>query len=302
LKNKTLSLIILLVLFSVNQSLSQGGGTGLAFLKVGVGGRAGGLGGAYTAVADEASATFWNPAGLSLVNRSQLSFSHTEWIQDISSEFLAFAFPAFKGAIGLSFYSNNVGGIQRREIPSEEPLGTVEAHDIAFGVSYGHNFSSRLKGGITVKYLYEKIFIESASGFAVDLGLNFQPFDNRFRLAFVAQNFGSMGTLMDESIKLPKTIRIGVAYPIAVESLGGVILLAADAVKVFETDFRANFGTEILVKQKIAVRFGYQTGFDNKGLGGGFGLNFNRYHLDYGFIPFDSNLGDTHRISFGLDL
>lgn len=280
----------------------QGGATGLAFLKVGVGGRAGGLGEAYTAVADEVTATYWNPAGLTLVSHSQLNFTHTEWIEDISSEFLAFVFPAFRGAIGLSFYSNNVGGIQRRVIPSDEALGNVEAHDIAVGISYGRRFNSSVDGGITVKYLYEKIFIESAAGFAFDIGVNFHPFDNTFRVAFVAQNFGSMGKLLEESIELPKTFRVGVAYPIVLESLGGAILLAADGVKVLETDFRANFGAEIQLRERIALRFGYQTGFDNKSLGGGFGLNFDHYHLDYGFTPFNSNFGDTHRFSFGLDL
>lgn len=305
--NNTLKLIILIVLILVNQSLGQvgqGGATGLAFLKLGVGGRASGLGEAYSAVADEATATFWNPAGLTFVNNTQFSFTHNEWIQDISNDFLAFVFPAFKGTIGLSFYSNNVGGIQRRVKPSAEPLGTIEAHDIAFGVSYGHFFNSSFKSGITVKYLYEKIFIESASGFAFDLGFNFQPFDNKLRGALVLQNLGSMGKLLNESIELPKTLRVGLAYLIELESLGGTLLLAADEVKILKdkTDLRGNFGAEIQLKEKLALRFGYQTGFDEKGLSGGFGINFNRYHFDYGFTPFNSSLGEGHRFSFGLDL
>jgi hypothetical protein len=304
-KIKISALSIILTLIFVNFSLSQSGpgrSTGLAFLKLGIGGRASALGEAYAAVADEATATYWNPAGLTFVNRPQLAFTHTEWIQDITSDFLAFVFPAFGGAIGFSFNSNNVGGIERRVIPSDEPLGSVEAHDIAFGVSYGRAFNSSLSGGITVKYLYEKIFIESASGLALDFGVNFQPFENNMRFALVAQNIGSMGKLREESIDLPKTIRVGVAYLVEVEALGGAILFAADGVRVSETDFRGNFGAEFQLKQVLAFRFGYQTGFDEKNLAGGFGLNFKRYRLDYGYTPFNSNFGNTHRFSFGLDL
>ncbi|MFQ6113178.1 MAG: PorV/PorQ family protein [bacterium] len=303
-KIKILTLSITLTVIIMNPCLSQsgqGGSTGLAFLKLGIGGRASGLGEAYTAVADEATATYWNPAGLTFISGPQLAFTHTEWIQDISNDFLGFAFPAFRGAIGLSFYSNNVDGIERRVIPSAEPLGTVKAHDIAFGISYGHAFNSSLSGGFTVKYLYEKIFTESTSGFAFDFGVNFLPFDNNLRLALVAQNIGSMGKLREESIDLPRTIRVGVAYLVEIEAMGGAILLAADGVRVSGTDFRGNFGAEFQLKQLLAFRFGYQTGFQQKSVSGGFGLNLKRYHLDYGFTPFDSNLGDTHRFSIGLN-
>lgn len=277
------------------------GNSGLAFLKLGVGGRAAGMSEAYVAVADEATATYWNPAGLAFLKRSQLAFTHTEWLQDISNDFLAFTFPAFRGALGLSVYSNNVGGIERRVRPSDTPLGTVEAHDLAVGLSYGRAFGDKLTGGLTVKYLYEKIFVESANGFALDLGFTFTPFDNGLRLALVAQNFGSMGSLLDESIDLPNTLRVGLAYHIPMQSMGGGILLAADAVKVFETELRGNFGVEFQVKNILAFRTGYQTGLEDKGIAGGFGVNFNRYHLNYGFTPF-TNLGDTHRFSIGLDL
>lgn len=282
---------------------SEGGATGLAFLKVGVGGRATGLGEAYTAVSDDATAAYWNPAGLASVSKTQLAFTHTEWIQDISSEFVAFAFPAFKGAMGLSIYSNNVNGIERRLKPSDKPLGTIEAHDLAVGVSYGHSFSPKFKGGVTVKYLYEKIFLDSAAGFALDFGVRFQPFEGGFGVALTAQNLGSMGTLRQESIELPRTVRVGLFYRFNLSPLGGgALLLAADIVKVLETDLRANFGAELRLQDLFAFRFGYQTGFEEKSFGGGLGVLYKRYHFDYGYIPFNSNLGDTHRFSFGLDL
>jgi len=301
---KTVIFFMIVILFSTNFSVAQtgnAGATGLAFLKLGVGARAGGMGGAFSAISDDATATFWNPAGLTY-SRAQVAFTHTKWLQDITNEFLAITFPAFRGTLGLSFYANNVGGIERRLNPSEEPIGTVEANDVALGLSYATSISSSLKAGLTVKYLYEKIFIESAAGYAFDFGLILQPFSNPLQLAVVAQNFGSMDKLRAESINLPKTVRLGVSYLFALDGIGGKVLLAADGVKVIETDFRGSFGAELQFKSQLAVRVGYQTGLSRQAFGGGLGLKMNRYYLDYGFIPFDSNFGDTHRFSFALDL
>ena len=301
---ETVFFFMIVILFSTNFSVAQtgnAGATGLAFLKLGVGARAGGMGGAFSAISDDATATFWNPAGLTY-SRAQVAFTHTEWLQDITNEFLAITFPAFRGTLGLSFYTNSVGGIERRLNPSEEPIGTVEANDVALGLSYATSISSSLKAGLTVKYLYEKIFIESAAGYAFDFGLILQPFSNPLQLAVVAQNFGSMDKLRAESINLPKTVRLGISYLFALDGIGGKVLLAADGVKVIETDFRGSFGAELQFKSQLAVRVGYQTGLSRQAFGGGLGLKMNRYHLDYGFIPFDSNFGDTHRFSFALDL
>lgn len=298
-------LVLLMPLLAANTTSGQSGSagnTGLAFLKLGVGGRAAAMGEAFTSVTDEATATYWNPAGLSFISNSQVAFTHTEWIQDVSLEFLAFAFPAFGGGIGLSFYSNNVGGIERRVNPSAEPLGIVEAHDIAFGLSYGHAFSRTLRGGISMKYLFEKISTESVSGFAFDFGANYQPFDQPIKLAVVIQNLGSVNNLREQSIDLPTTARAGLSYQHDFESLDGLLLLAVDAVKVFESDLRGNFGAELQFKKRMAFRAGYQTGFDDKSFAGGFGLLFDRYRLDYGYTPFNSGFGDSHKFSFGLQL
>jgi len=279
-----------------------GGTTGLAFLRIGVGARAAGLGEAYTALATDATATYWNPAGLAALPGSQIAFTHTEWLQDIRSEFLAFAFPAFGGHIGLSVNSTNVGGIERRVGPSDEPLGTIASHDLAFGVSYGRALGAGLRAGLTVKYLYEKIYVESTSGVAFDLGLSLQPFGEGLTLAAVLQNLGSMNALRQESVELPSTVRVGFAYHLALPAVTGGLTLAADAVKVKARDLRGHFGAELEVLQYLGFRIGYQTGAEETGVSGGVGVAYKRYRLDYGYMPFSSNLGNTHRISISVQL
>ena len=141
---KAVIYVIALPLQCLPQS-GDGGNTGLAFLKVGVGARATAMGEAYTALTDDANATYWNPAALTRLQKAQVTFTHGEWIQDITSEYFAFAAPALGGGFGVSVYSNDIGGIERRVKPSAEPLAIVGANDVAIGISYGRQLSSLLK-------------------------------------------------------------------------------------------------------------------------------------------------------------
>jgi len=132
---------------------TDAGNTGLAFLKIGAGGRASGMGEAFTAIANDASATYWNPAGLAHLQQGEFVFTHNKWLQDISHEFLAVSFQLGKNAFGISFISNNIDGIEYRLQPTSEPLGLIDARDIMLGFSFAREFRSNFKWGITVKYL-----------------------------------------------------------------------------------------------------------------------------------------------------
>lgn len=299
-----LCLISCCLSFSAVASAQSGdaGATGLAFLKLGVGGRASAMGEAYVAVSNDATSMFWNPAGLSYIGRAEIAFTHTEWLQDISHDFLAFAFPGLGGGMGASVYTSSIDGIERRTIPSSDPLGTVEARDLALTVGYARQVSDKLRAGISVKYLYERIYVEEATGYAFDIGVSYQPFESPFRAAGVIQNVGRMGELHSQSIKLPTMFRIGAAYSLGLGELAGGLLLSADAVKVVENDVSGNFGVEVRALEKLAFRFGYQTGASESAFASGFGLQLNRVTLDYGYKPFDSELGDTHRFSFRFEI
>jgi len=63
-----------------------------------------------------------------------------------------------------------------------------------------------------------------------------------------------------------------------------------------------NAGLELLLKQRLALRAGYQTGWDEKGVHAGLGLAFSRYAIDYAFVPFGADLGTSHRFSISLNL
>lgn len=302
-KNKIFAALIIFCLINGGVVNAVFGNTGMSFLKIGAGSRAVGMGEAHSAVVNDASATFWNPAGLARFERGEIIFSHNEWIQDISHEFFAFAFHKNSHHFGISVITNNIGGIERRVKPSSEPLGIIDAHDLAVGFSYARTILPNLQIGITAKYVYERIYVESALGMGVDLGLIYQAdFIDGLQLGVVAQNLGFTSQLKEESIKLPQTMKVGAAYRLPFEFFGSQIISAIDLVKVLDEDLHLNSGIEWLIKKRLAFRAGYQTGWEEKGLHVGLGVNISRYQIDYAFTPFTANLGDSHRISFHLKL
>jgi len=295
-----LTLIMLGVRASASISSESAAGTGLAFLKLGAGSRAAAMGEAYTAIANDASGAYWNPAGLAAMESAELSFTHNQWLQDVTNEFVAVRFGVGKSAFGISFISNNVGGIERRVSPSAEPLDVLDAHDIMVGLSFARSFHPNFDWGMTVKYLYEKIYIESSAGAAVDMGLIFRPSISGLRLGLALQNFGYVTELRDESTQLPQTIRAGLAYQLPMNVFNGSILIASDGVMVIDGNSHFNLGMEYAFVNYLELRCGYQTGYDDKGISAGFGVQVKRYRLDYAFVPFTSDLGNSHRITFGV--
>ena len=282
------------------QLLAQTGRTGLSFLKLGVGGRALGMGEAYSAVTSDPTATYYNPAALSRSDNPQLHMMHKEWIQDVKTDFLSISTSLNNFSFGVSVNITSVNDIPLRKV-SGPPLGTFDARNAAFGISGAYKIDQSLSFGMTAKYLYEKILVDEATGYAVDLGGFYQtPWD--VQLALVVNNLGSMNALDKEASMLPTSIRAGGAYQLGIESMNGNVTFATDVVSfTLEKKSHMHFGTEFDYRNLIAVRFGYQTGYDAKSFSTGIGIHYGMLQLDYAFVPFKSDLGSTHTISLGFE-
>ncbi len=300
----TITTLILVLFGFSNSGISQNNParTGLSFLKIGAGGRAAGMGEAFTAIADDPSTTYWNPAGLVLIEKSQFMFTHNEWLQDITHEFVAVNFNIGKNYFGLSLITNSVGGIERRVTPTAEPLEEFSAHDFMFGISYARNLKPDFSFGVTTKFLYQKIYVEESSGFAIDAGVHYRTPVRGLSAGFSLQNFGFLTELKEEQTTLPKMARIGAAYLLPLTVLKGTFTVASDVVQIFDGASHLNLGIEYEFQHLLALRFGYQTGYSEKNIHGGFGIKFKRYQLDYAYVPFSSDLGNSHRISVGVGL
>jgi hypothetical protein len=278
------------------------GKSGLAFLKIGVGGRAAALGEAYVALAHDPTAVYWNPAGLAYAPGTQLTFTHLEWLESINHDFYALSFPGFGGVLGLGLTTQAIPNIELRENPSAEPIGSFDGRDLALSLSYGRKRGANFSWGASLKYLYEKIYLNSANGFAFDVGASWQMPASPLRLATSAQNVGAMGTLANENIELPSLLRAGAAYEIASASGEPRLTLAIEEMLLFKGGNATNTGVEYWLLNGVAGRAGYQFGRDHRGLTAGFGARRGRYTLDYGYLPFENDLGATHRFSILVKL
>lgn len=297
----------LLCAFLFNMNFSQAGfqnqgRTGLAFLKVGVGARATGMGEAYTAVANDAYASYWNPAGLVAASSSNAVLMHNEWLLDVAGEFLAVQFKAKRSAVGLHFYSFSVGNINIRNIPSESPLEVANSNYISAGLSYARQVSDDISVGLTLKYLFEKFYVFSASGAAVDFGFRVRMPNPNFFMAGVIQNVGKMSRFQNESTRLPIISKLGAMYAFPNPVGPFQVLLGLDLVKPVKENMRFHLGTEFVLWRQFALRMGYLEGYENRNMSFGVGVLKSWFHVDYSFTPFNENFENAHRFSFYLAL
>lgn len=293
------SLILILPLSASAQESAQ-------FLKIGVGARAIGMGGAYTAMADDISALNWNPAGLSRFSKRELGAMHAELSDQTRYDFLGYAQPLQKGTLGVGAARLSQGSIQGRD-SNGRLTGGFSAADTAITLAYGGKVNERLGLGGGIKFVRSDISNASAQTFAVDLGGAYElgargPGKPSFGVAI--QNLGPGMKFLNQSSPLPLTIAVGSAYRLPV----GLTLAMDIKRRPFAKSTEISAGTEYAIFSGLALRTGYASnhgpvsGFsrtsDASGFAAGFGVKAFGYSLDYSMTPF-GGLGNAQRVSLG---
>jgi hypothetical protein len=305
---RTTSLLVVILsvgLTGVASAIHEKAGTsGLMFLRYGVGARALGMGEAFTAVSDDASALYWNPGGLGFTEGVQLLLMHNEFIQDIRQEYIGGAFPLGRHRLGVSINVATVSDIERRETAGPA-LGTFDAHDFAISLSWGTRATEDLSLGLSGKVIYEKIDVEELTTYAADLGALYRlPMD--LRAGAVVQNLGGKAKFIQEKFNLPLRYGLGISYRPQEEILSGKIIAAADVAKPNDGDLKLHAGLEYGYADMVFPRLGYMSGYSDKDMTFGLGMKFKRaksrmpfdsLRIDYAYIPFGSDLGTSHRFS-----
>jgi len=311
-----LLLALLLAAGSASARSSAAGTSGAQFLKLGAGARAGAMADAFTAIADDAFAAYYNPAGLARMQRPQLGGAHSALFQGVSYQSLAFVVPfgrdegrervetqGNKHALGLSIYYLGVGDIERRTGDSTLPAGTFNAADSAYALSYSYAPNDVLSLGFTGKYIHESIDSFSGSAMAADLGVLYLVNPHREKpitLAASIRNIGNrIGYVSSEKDPLPTTVVVAAAA-----ALTKGFIMDVDLGKARDSDVYAALGMEgrheLTEGVTGALRAGYTSSRrDNGGLAGvtaGGGLAFQKASVDFAWIPFGS-LGDAFRFS-----
>jgi hypothetical protein len=285
--------------------LTGGPGTsGADFLTIGVGARPMAMGGAFTAVdvGADANAVNWNPAALGLIDKAGVTASYNSLFVDENQGFFGYAAPIGKDggvwAGGLNYLS--VAKIERRgTTDTETPVSTFDNQNYAASLSYARSFGPGIQAGGTLKYVRTALDTLKENAMAVDAGILARTPVENLTVGAAMRNFGT--NIGPDS--MPLTFKGGAAYKL----LQNKLVLASD-IDWLTTERRGywSFGTEFWVSRNLAVRAGYQLGHGSDqlqsslvGLGAGLGVKFNRFTMDYAFIPY-GDLGDTHRMTIGL--
>ena len=227
-------------------------------------------------------------------------FSHTEWIQDVQTEYLSLAAPSDLGSFSLSLGSTSVNGIEIRTIPGPS-IGTFDAQSVYFQLTYGIALSQNIRIGIAPKYLYEKIYVDETTGFGIDAGVLYTPPVNGLSLGCSLTNLGSLTAFRVERIDLPTQISVGGTYAINLDQM--IFRAAAAFSREIETSINHFcIGGEATYNHAITARIGYQTGIDIRGFSAGIGIRYSFIVIDYAYVPFSLDLGNSQLISIGFVL
>jgi len=285
----------LLALFPRLCAAGSAGADPFDFLFLDAGARAVGMGGAYTALASDANALLYNPAGLAGVLRPEATFMHNQYLQGVGQEYVGVALRRGLGA-ALSFVRS--GNVPRTTIsnPDGTGLGSAGLTDLALSAGYGRRIGGPLALGAAGKMIHESIDGFSRTGFALDLGAAYAVrAAPGLRLGAALQNVGPDVRAQGGRERLPLNARLGCAYGFSVKGSESVVSL--DVTKERSEGMLVAFGAEAVVAGQMPVRFGFSTrNSAGTGVTAGLGWRFSDASLDYAFVPF-GDLGAAHRFS-----
>jgi hypothetical protein len=334
----TIIIILSMICISLGQyksDVSNVGTTAAPFLQIGVGSRAIGMGGAYVATANDASAMYWNPGGMGRLRSVELIFVHTNWIADISFDYAGFVLPLpGVGTLGANITMLNMGEMKVRTVDLQDGTGEFfNVTDVAIGLSYGFNLTDRFSLGFNVKYISQSIWKEKAEGFAIDLGTIYDTPIKGLRIGAALTNFGTdmrmqgddllvyhdidptqlgnndriFAELQTESWPLPLNFQLGLAWDIW-QNQTHRLTLASDAAHPIDNTESLHLGAEYGFKDKFFLRLGYRNLFlrdSEEGLTAGAGVhlallgNF-QISVDYAYADF-GRLENAQRFSVILN-
>jgi len=286
---------------------SEPGTAGFLSLRFGTGARFAGMGDTGVSLASDATAAYWNPAGLASVETTSFALQHNEWLQSVRVESASLAHATNLGVFGLHFSGLYMDAIERTTIPSSIPEGSFNVYEIAVQGAYGRRVGSMdklgsLDAGVGAKALFSSLDDVSANGWAVDVGARLHTLIEGLTFAVAALHLGPEMTFIQDGFKLPATLRVGGDYRYSFAKQRTDLIVAYDLEVVNDDDPRNHFGGEITYLDLFSLRGGYKTGFDSQGGSFGVGVRKSGYRFDYAFTSVSNDLGNAHRFSLGIDL
>jgi opacity protein-like surface antigen len=320
-------------LFAANAQTTKTGTTSAQVLKLNVGPRAIGMGGAFTSVADDITSLYWNPGGSANIESNEAYFNHTSLYLGINYDYSAIA----TNVRGFGTVGAFVSVLSSDDMPVrtvDQPEGTGEFFNygaIVVGLNYSRFLTENFSIGFNAKYINESIWHMSATGFALDVGTLYKiPVLNELRIAASVSNFGTKmqmsgrdaivnfpagagganlvnANLDMDKFDLPLLFRFGISADVIKDGTSR-LTTAVDAIHPNDHTEYLNTGLEYAWNEIVHIRAGYNSLFEKnseKGLTLGFGLYYRivdliKVKLDYAYQDF-GRLKDVHYFSVGIN-
>ncbi|RMG30228.1 MAG: hypothetical protein D6732_16395, partial [Methanobacteriota archaeon] len=306
-------------------SVNRVGTTAAPFLKIGAGARPIGMGGAYVALANDVTAVYWNPAGLTHVPGSgEAIFNHAAWLAETDYNFAAASINVSGfGSVGLQVISLSTPEEEVRTYLQPEGTGQKwSGNFIAAGISYARQLTDRFSIGFTGKFVQEKIFNARAQGAAFDLGILYRTPVNSLTIGASITNFGTKMQLdgrdlffnedppitppggvsevpakyRTEKFDLPLNLRFGIAWE-ALRTKDYTILIVMDGTQPNDNTEYVNSGIEVGILNAIFLRAGYKSWMkenSEEGLTFGAGIKYDAVGTN---LKFDFGWADYGRLN-----
>ncbi|MCH7573880.1 MAG: PorV/PorQ family protein [Candidatus Marinimicrobia bacterium] len=318
------------------QQTSNAGTSAAAFLEIGVGARAMGMGQAFVSLAQDATAMYWNPAGISRIATFEAMFTYVDWFVDTKYAFTGIVAPIpGRGAVGLSVTHFGAAAQPVRIVGQEEGTGEFyTAQDIALGLTLALNLTNRFSFGLSSKFIRQQIWHTSGQGFAMDVGVLYKTGLEGMNIGISISNFGSplqlsgrdLLNVIDPDIlnsgvekirvnyetdpfELPLLARFGLSYQRTLFGEGNHLTVVADLQHPSNDTESINVGAELLLMNAVSLRMGANSlllqdrtgGFS---LGGGLvvrSFGAGQITLDYAYVDWGF-LRELHYFTVGLAL
>ncbi|MBI4752842.1 PorV/PorQ family protein [Candidatus Desantisbacteria bacterium] len=281
-------LICLLVLGILGQGVyaNNAGEKGAAFLKLGQGARANGMAGAYSAIADDSSACYWNPAGLVQLEQNEALFMYhrpmTE-VDGLAYSNISMVLPSVNEAYGVSLVYLGYGQTKGYDNTGKS-ASDWSASDMVISGSYAKRINQKLSVGASLKAIQLRIDDKGAQAICLDAGLLCKDYYPNLNLAAVLTNLGTKPKF--EKLRLGGAYKKNLKFPTFIS---------------FDTNlspFYVALGIESQISPIFVGRAGYASGpaDEGSGLTAGFGITQQSLSLDYAIRPY-GELGLSHYLS-----
>jgi long-subunit fatty acid transport protein len=304
----------LFIVFILTGSIAFGQTT-YNFMNVDMSARASALGGSYSTNNYYVDVLFYNPAGMSFLEKNPVSFSFVKHLMDINLFSLAYS-TEFEniGRFGTAIKYSNYGTFDEADEFGNR-TGEFSAGELAFILGYTNEFSENFYYGANAKVIYSSIADKSSSAIGLDLGINYEIPKQQLNLAVTVLNLGTqLSSYIDTKEDLPLDVTIGISKRL--ENLPVRLSLDfhqlnKDRDELYQHLKGFTLGAEFYLSEVFTLRFGYdnEARSDLKvgsssgiaGFNGGLGVKVSEYSFNYGYSSLGT-IGAMHRIGLSTAL